>query len=53
MPFVREEYTITQPLKAFVFLVRVLHLSPNAAQRLIDKGRIFTMSKMKAPITKP
>lgn len=40
MPFVREEYTITQPLKAFVFLVRVLHLSPNAAQRLIDKGRM-------------
>ncbi|HIV48954.1 pseudouridine synthase family protein [uncultured Helicobacter sp.] len=40
MPFVREEYTIEQPLRAFVFLVRTLGLSPNAAQRLIDKGRM-------------
>lgn len=40
MPFVREEYTIEQPLRAFVFLVRTFGLSPDAAQRLIDKGRM-------------
>ncbi len=40
MPFVREEYTIEQPLRAFVFLVRALGFSPKAAQRLIDRGRM-------------
>ena len=30
MPFVCEEYTIEQPLRAFVFLVRALGFSPKA-----------------------
>jgi 23S rRNA pseudouridine1911/1915/1917 synthase len=41
MPFVKEKFTIDEPIKAFVYVMRTLGYTQGEAQRHISKGRIL------------
>ncbi|MBN2824901.1 MAG: RluA family pseudouridine synthase [Campylobacterales bacterium] len=41
MPFVKEKFTLPNPLRAFVFLMREFNYTQAQAQRAIAKGRIL------------
>jgi 23S rRNA pseudouridine1911/1915/1917 synthase len=40
MPFIVNQYTIKEPIKAFLFLIHELHYTQKEAQRMISKGRL-------------
>ena len=41
MPFVKEKFTITQTIPAFLFVMRTFDFTQGQAQRLIGKGRLL------------
>ena len=41
MPFIKEKFTVEQPTPAFLFVMRLFHLTQGQAQRLVCKGRLL------------
>lgn len=41
MPFIKEKFTVTEKIPAFLFIMRTFHFTQGQAQRLLAKGRLL------------
>ena len=41
MPFVKEKFTVTEKMPAFLFIMRTFNFTQGQAQRVLAKGRLL------------